>query len=98
MKERALSFLGILNRGKSTLIGGALLNTKKLSVLLLANDCSKNTEKQLRSLAASFSCPILEGANQEELGKALGYDCLSGVGVNNVKAGKALIEKWNSKE
>ena len=42
MKNRALSFLGILNRCKYTLFGGSLLNSKRLGVLLFASDCSEN--------------------------------------------------------
>lgn len=98
MKERALRFLGILNRGNATLIGASLLHAKKLSLVLLASDCSENTAKEIRAAASRFSCPILEGASKEELGKALGYEDLSGVGVILPKAAKALIEKWNEKE
>ena len=98
MKEKALSFLGILNRGKATLIGASLLHAKKLSLVLLASDCSENTTKEIRAVASRFSCPVLEGASKEELGKALGYDDLSGVGVTLPKAAKALIAKWNEKE
>ena len=98
MKEKALSFLGILNRGKATLIGASLLHAKKLSLVLLASDCSSNSEKEIRAVAAKFSCPVLEGASKEELGKALGYEDLSAVGVTLPKAAKALISKWNEKE
>ncbi len=98
MKAKALSFLGILNRGKATLIGASLLHPRKLYLILLASDCSPNTAKELRALSVKFSCPILEGASKEELGKALGYEDLSGVGVTLPKAAKALIEKWNEKE
>lgn len=98
MKSRALSFLGILNRGKLTLIGPALLNARKLGVLLLASDCSENSRKELLKLAERLQCPVLEGASQEELGLALGYQTLSGVGVIDAKPSKALIQKWNSKE
>ncbi len=98
MKEKALSFLGILNRGNATLIGASLLHARKLCLILIASDCSPNTEKEIRSAANKFSCPVLEGASKEELGKALGYESLSGVGVTLPKAAKALIEKWNAKE
>ena len=98
MKNRALSFLGILNRGQYTLIGGALLNAKRLGVLLIASDCSENSRKELLKLSEKFHCPVLEGASQEELGRSLGYETLSGIGVTENKPSKALIEKWNSKE
>lgn len=98
MKSKALSFLGILNRGKATLIGPSLLKARKLSLVLLASDCSSNSEKEIRSVANKFGCPVLGGASKEELGKALGYDSVSGVGVILPKAAKALIEKWNEKE
>ena len=98
MKNRALSFLGILNRGKYTLIGGALLNAKRLGVLLIASDCSENSRKELLKLSEKFHCPVLEGASQGELGRSLGYETLSGIGVTENKPSKALIEKWNSKE
>ncbi len=98
MKQRALQFLGLLNRGKLTLIGPSLLNSRKVCLLLLASDCSENSRKALLSLAEKNRCPVLEGASQEELGKALGYDSLSGVGLCQKKAAEALQRKWNSKE
>lgn len=98
MKQRALQFLGLLNRGKLTLIGPSLLNSRRVSLLLIASDCSENSRKALLSLAEKNHCPVLEGANQAELGKALGYETLSGVGVLQKKAAEALQEKWNSKE
>lgn len=98
MKQRALQFLGLLNRGKLTLIGPSLLNSRRGSLLLIASDCSENSRKALLSLAEKNRCPVLEGANQAELGKALGYETLSGVGVLQKKAAEALQQKWNSKE
>lgn len=94
MNEKALSFLGLLNRGKMTLIGSSLLHARKLYLIVMADDASENTAKELSSLASKFSCPLLKGVSKEKLGKALGYDELSSVGITEKKAAKALSEKW----
>jgi ribosomal protein L7Ae-like RNA K-turn-binding protein len=94
MNEKALSFLGLLNRGKLTLIGASLLHAHKLYLIVMADDASENTAKEVSSLASRFSCPLVKGVSKEKLGKALGYEELSAVGISEKKAAKALSEKW----
>ena len=94
MNEKALHFLGLLNKGGSLIFGPALLHSHRLSVLIIAIDASPTSQKELHSLANKTKAKILAGVRQEELGSALGYPKLSGIGVKDPKAGKALIAKW----
>lgn len=94
MKEEALRFLGLLNRGGLTLFGAPLFGAKRLSLLLIADDASSRSQDELLALARKLDCPVLRGASQEELGDSLGYPALSGVGITQKKAATALEKKW----
>jgi len=92
--KRALSFLGLLNRGGKLRFGmGVEKSLPKAKAAILADDASANSKKaSLSSLPES--CSLLQGVNKADLGQALGYDEISMVLVMDGKAAKSLREKW----
>lgn len=92
MKEDALSFLGLINRGGYTLVGEPLINKlSKVHLLLVATDSKR--EAEFKEKAARRHIPCLTICSKEELGQALGFEELTAVGITSKKAADALINK-----
>ena len=90
--KKALSFLGILNRGGRLVFGPAIENALgRLSLLIVANDAAGKDKMSVK--AQNRGVPTLSQYGKEELGQALGYDELSYVGILGKKEAKAFLEK-----
>ncbi len=90
-KEKALGFLGLLNRGGALLIGDALrLGIKKASLIVLAEDAKDATKRFYEEKASFRAIPILWMESKEELGHAIGYDEVAAIGVKDQKAARKL--------
>ena len=94
MHDDRLGFLGILNRGKKTLIGAAAYEgIAKGRYAFLAKDAAKNTIKEARSALAKHPLPCDESYTKEELGKAIGYESVSFIVITDPHAAKKLIKE-----
>lgn len=91
--DKILGFLGILNRGRKTLIGeSAYQNIEKGRYAFLASDCSANTRKNALSSLKKKEMPLNQNYSKAELGKALGYEEISFILITDPKAAKKLNE------
>ena len=95
--NRALSFLGILNRGGKLVFGPAIEGAlPHLDLLLVAFDAKGSTRilTKAKNLQKEV-CPLF---NKEQLGQALGYDELSYVGIKGKKEALAFLSKTKGAE
>ena len=90
--NRALSFLGLLNRGGRLVFGQGIESAlHKIDLLLVAND-AKNKERMIQK-AISAKLVLCTDFSKAELGSALGYDELSYIGIKGKKEAKAFLNK-----
>ena len=95
MNEAALGFLGLLNRGKKTVVGEAILPSMRSGdALIVASDASPDIAKKLIHHAERKQVILLSDITKERLGAALGFEKLSAVLIIDRKAAKALLAKW----
>lgn len=99
MNKDAAGMLGILNRAGLVLFGPGLESALgKGKLLLLANDASPRTLKDLRLKAESRHLPIHYVESKEELGAPLGREELSAVLVISAKGAASLLAKLQKGE
>lgn len=92
MCSRALSFLGILNRGGKTIFGPSLESSLgKLDLLLIAADASGRERMEQKAARIGLKTYIIP--HKSSLGEALGYDELSYCGIQGKKEANAFLEK-----
>lgn len=96
-KKELMGFIGLLNRGGNLVFGESVYFSYKVSLLLLASDCSANSRKKALSYASKYNLDVVEMLNKSELGSSLGYEELSVVGIINRKSSLALKKKLGLK-
>jgi len=95
MNQRLAGLLGILNRGGKLLIGAALPQSLKgVYLVIYSSDASKNTLDKYLPRAEYLVIPTIEVSTKAYLGKCIGYDEISVIGVKDQKAAKALLSAW----
>ena len=93
-RAKTLGFIGILNRGRKTLIGSAALEgLAKGRFAFLAKDASENTRKEARSALRKHPLPLNEEFSKAELGNAIGYESVSFLVVTDAHAAKKLVKE-----
>ena len=96
--KRALSFLGILNRGGNLIIGMNVLYAHKGALLIVAKDASEGSKKKLRDFASRLCIPLSETFSQEELGSALGYEKISCALLSSRHEANAYLAKLEAND
>ena len=92
--DKTLGFIGILNRGRKTLIGSAALEgIGKGRFAFLAKDASANTRKEAPSALKKNPLPLNEEFTKAELGAAIGYESVSFLVVTDAHAAKKLKQE-----
>ena len=98
MKQNKIySLLGIAMRGRNLVSGEfqTLEAIKKGSAMLviIAEDASDNTKKLFFDKCLFYQVPVFQYGTREELGKAVGKDLRSSVGVCDAGLADAVIRK-----
>ena len=98
MKQNKIySLLGIAMRGRNLVSGEfqTLEAIKKGSAMLviIAEDASDNTKKLFSDKCLFYQVPVFQYGNREELGKAVGKDLRSSVGVCDAGLADAVIRQ-----
>ncbi len=102
MKSNTLGVIGLAARARGIVIGTnqvlEVIRNKKAKLVLIANDVSDNTKKNLTDKAKYYSARTeFIDISAEELGKAVGHNNTAAIAftdVNFVRAyEKSLIEK-----
>ena len=98
MKQNKIySLLGIAMKGRNLVSGEfqTLEAIKKGSAMLviIAEDASDNTKKLFSDKCRFYQIPVFQYGNREELGKAVGKDLRSSVGVCDAGLADAVIRQ-----
>ena len=98
MKQNKIySLLGIAMRGRNLVSGEfqTLEAIKKGSAMLviIAEDASDNTKKLFSDKCQFYQVPVFQYGNREELGRAIGKDLRSSVGVCDAGLADAVIRQ-----
>ena len=98
MKQNKIySLLGIAMRGRNLVSGEfqTLEAIKKGSAMLviIAEDASDNTKKLFSDKCLFYQVPVFQHGSREKLGKAIGKDLRSSVGVCDAGLADAVIRQ-----
>ena len=96
-QNKIYSLLGIAMRGRNLVSGEfqTLEAIKKGSAMLviIAEDASDNTKKLFSDKCLFYQVPVFQYGTREELGKAVGKDLRSSVGVCDAGLADAVIRQ-----
>lgn len=96
-QNKIYSLLGIAMRGRNLVSGEfqTLEAIKKGSAMLviIAEDASDNTKKLFSDKCLFYQVPFFQYGTREELGKAIGKDLRSSVGVCDAGLADAVIRQ-----
>ena len=106
MKKETLNMIGLAKRAGAVMSGSFLveqaLRRKKARLVLVAEDASENTKKQITALCQSRSVPLGVAGLKDELGHALGQgerSCMAIIEDHLADAVKKRLEEeginWN---
>ena len=95
-QNKICSLLGIAMRGRNLVSGEyqTLEAVKKGSAMLVivAEDASDNTKKLFSDKCSFYKVPIFRYGTKENLGRAVGKDMRSSVGICNEGLAEAIIK------
>ena len=96
-QNKILSLLGIAMRGHNLVSGEfqTLEAIKKGSAMLviIAEDASDNTRKLFTDKGAFYQVPVMNYGTKESLGRAIGKDLRSSVGVCDAGLADAIVKQ-----
>lgn len=95
MKQtKVLSLLGLAMRAGKVVSGEFAtenaVKSGKVSLVIVAKDASDNTKKLFRDKCKFYEIPVLEYGTKEELGKAIGKEMRSSVGIQDAGFAKTI--------
>ncbi len=97
MQNKVLSLLGLAMRGRNLVSGEfqTLEAVKKGSAMLviIAGDASANTKKLFTNKCTFYEVPVREFGTKEELGRAIGRDMRSSLGVCDAGLAEAIVKQ-----
>lgn len=97
VQNKVFSLLGIAMRGRNLVSGEhqTLEAVKKGSAMLVivAEDASDNTKKLFSDKCSFYKVPIYRYGTKENLGRAIGKDMRSSVGICNEGLAEAIMKQ-----
>ena len=96
-QNKVLSLLGLAMRGRNLVSGEfqtleAVKNGSAMLVII-AEDASANTKKLFTNKCTFYEVPVYEFGTKEELGRAIGKDMRSSLGVSDAGLAEAIIKQ-----
>ena len=96
-QNKVLSLLGLAMRGHN-LVSGEFqavesVKTGSAMLIIIAEDASENTRKLFRNKCAFYEVPIREFGTKEILGRAIGKEPRSSIGVCDAGLAEAIIKQ-----
>jgi len=93
MKSHVLFLLGISQKAGKLVSGQEIvekaINAKKVFLIIVSEDASKNTKEKMRCLSTKANIPIFYWCHSNELGKAIGKEQRKVIGITD----KGLAEE-----
>ena len=95
--DKVLSYLGLAMRGRN-LVSGELQTEEAVKngsavIVIVAGDASENTKKLFRDKCSFYEVPVYEYGTKETLGRAIGKELRSSIGVCDVGLADAIIKQ-----
>ena len=101
MRDNFLQFMGLTKRAGNLLEGynrcEDVIDRGKISLLILADDCSENTKAKFLRTCENMKIPVIQGYSGVDLACALGVESISVVGIINKKMSAKLMELWQER-
>ena len=102
MQNKVLSLLGIAMRGRNLVSGEfqtleAVRNGSAMLVII-AEDASDNTRKLFTDKCSFYEVPVYRYGTKETLGRAIGKDYRSSLGVCEAGLARKIIEQLEEKQ
>lgn len=102
MQNKILSLLGIAMKGRNLVSGEfqTLEAIRKGSAMLviIAEDASDNTRKLFTDKCSFYNVPVRMYGQKEELGRAIGKDLRSSLGVCDAGLADTIIKRLEEEE
>ena len=100
-QNKVLSLLGLAMRGRNLVSGEfqtleAVKNGSAMLVII-AEDASANTKKLFTDKCSFYEVPVYEFGTKTELGRAIGKDLRSSLGVCDAGLADAIIKQLETK-
>ena len=101
-QNKVFSLLGIAMRGHN-LVSGELQTLEAIKkgsamLVIIAEDASENTKKLFTDKCAFYEVPVQSYGTMEDLGRAIGKDLRSSVGVCDAGLAEAIIKRLEEEE
>ncbi len=96
-QNKVLSLLGLAMRGRNLVSGEfqtleAVKNGSAMLVII-AEDASANTKKLFTNKCTFYEVPVYEFGTKDELGRAIGKDMRSSLGVSDAGLAEAIVKQ-----
>lgn len=100
-QNKIFSLLGLAMRGRN-LVSGELqtvesVRTGSAMLVIVATDASENTKKLFRDKCSFYEVPVYEYGTKEELGRAIGKEYRSSLGVCEAGLADSIIKQLEMK-
>ena len=96
-QNKVYSLLGIAMRGRNLVSGEfqtmEVVKNGSAMLVIIAEDASGNTAKQFTDKSTLYEVPVFRYGTKEELGRAIGKDLRSSVGVCDAGLADAIIKQ-----
>lgn len=101
-QSKVFSYLGLAMRGRN-LVSGEFQTDEAIKkgtacIVIVASDASGNTKKHFNDKCTFYDIPIYEYGTKEELGRAIGRDLRSSIGVCDTGLADAIIKQIETEQ
>lgn len=101
-QNKVFSLLGIAMRGHN-LVSGELQTLEAIKkgsamLIIIAEDASENTRKLFTDKCSFYGVPVYSYGTKESLGKAIGKDLRSSLGVCEAGLAKSIVKQLEEEE
>ena len=99
--DKVLSYLGLAMRGRN-LVSGEFqtedaVKSGKAILVIVAEDALENTKKLFRDKCSYYEVPVFSYGTKQSLGRAIGKDLRSSLGVCNAGLADAIIKQLEAR-
>lgn len=96
-QNKVLALLGLAMRGHNLVSGEfqteEAVKSGKAMMVIIAEDASQNTKKLFKDKCSFYEIPVYEYGTKEDLGRAIGKDLRSSLGVCDAGLASAIIKQ-----
>ena len=103
MSEKIYSFIGLARKAGALALGEELtervVKSRKAYLVIVTQDAADNTLKKIETALFGSETPMIRFGNKENLGKVLGKELISVIGVTNKQFSdriNVMIEQTNN--